>query len=162
MKTLIWTHKIMWVAFFICLFLLFFPVGCGPAKQSGFGFRLPPGDSEEGKLAFVKLDCIRCHSIVGEEAGQEPEMPREIHVVLGGETTRVKTYGQLVTSVIYPDHVILPKYRSDFVDRDGHSEMPDFTGEMTVRQMIDLVTYLQSTYRVKSPPYAYDMIYPGL
>jgi L-cysteine S-thiosulfotransferase len=69
--------------------------------------------------------------------------------------------GQLVTSIVYPDHIILPKYRADYTDRDGNSEMPDVTKEMTVEQMIDLVTYIQTTYQVREPPSAYDMSYPG-
>ena len=161
MKAVIMAHKWMWIVLLICLLILLLPVGCGPMEKSGIGFRLPEGNVEQGKLAFLELDCIRCHSIAGEDATRDVEMPRDIHVVLGGETTRVKTYGQLVTSVIYPDHIILPKYRADFVDRDGNSEMPDMTEDMTVRQLIDVVTYLQSTYKLKSPPGAYDMMYSG-
>ncbi|MDG2169388.1 MAG: hypothetical protein P8L44_15840 [Opitutales bacterium] len=67
----------------------------------------------------------------------------------------------MVTSIVYPDHIILPKYRADYTDRDGNSEMPDVTKEMTVEQMIDLVTYIQTTYQVREPPSAYDMSYPG-
>lgn len=160
MKTLIVTHKVMWLVFIICILLLLFPIGCNKAN-SGIGFRLPAGNIEQGKVAFLELDCIRCHSIAGEEGTRSPEMGRDIHVVLGGETTRVKTYGQLVTSIVYPDHIILPKYRADYTDRDGNSEMPNMTQEMTVEQMIDLVTYLQTTYKVKEPPSAYDMAYPG-
>lgn len=162
MKALIMTHKLMWVVFIIFLLILLFPVGCGPAEQSGHGFRIPEGNIEKGKAAFVELNCIRCHSISGEESLPEPEMPRDIHVVLGGETIRVKTYGQLVSSIIYPNHIIQPQYRKDYVDRDGNSEMPDMTEHMTVKQMVDLVTYLQSTYKVTPPPSAYDMVYPPL
>lgn len=153
------THKVMWLVFVICILMLLFPVGCNNAN-SGIGFRLPAGDVERGKVAFLELDCIRCHSIAGETATGGLEMTRDIHVALGGETTRVKTYGQLVTSIVYPDHIILPKYRVDYTDRDGNSEMPDVTEDMTVKQMIDLVTYLQTTYKVREPPSAYDMSYP--
>jgi mono/diheme cytochrome c family protein len=160
MKTLIMTHKVLWLVFVICILMLIFPVGCNRAN-SGIGFRLPDGNIEAGKVAFLELDCIRCHSIAGDVGTRGPEMIRDIHVVLGGETTRVKTYGHLVTSIVYPDHIILPKYRADYTDRDGNSEMPDMTEEMTVKQMIDLVTYLQTTYQVREPPSAYDMSYPG-
>ena len=160
MKDLIMTHKIIWVILIIFVLLLLFPIGCIPGKESARGFRIPEGNAELGKVAFVDLDCIRCHSISGVEDIRLPEMPRDIHIVLGGETTRVKNYGQLVTSVIYPSHVILPKYREDFVDRDGESEMADLTETMTVKQMIDLVTYLETTYEVVPPPSSYDMMYP--
>ena len=153
-------QKIMWLVLFICLLVLLFPVGCTPSKESAAGFRLPEGNVEQGKLAFVELDCVRCHTIAGMEDAFTYVSPRGIEVVLGGETTRVKTYGQLVTSVIYPDHIILPKYRGDYTDRDGNSEMADLTEEMTAKQLIDLVTFLESTYKVVLPDYAYEGIYP--
>ena len=159
MKTLIIAHKVIWTVFFICLILLLFPVGCAPNKESSLGFRIPEGSVEMGKQAFVNLDCIRCHSIAGVTDIDKPVIVRDIHIVLGGETTRVKTYGQLVTSVIYPSHIIRPQYRGDYVDRDGNSEMPDFTEAMTVKQMINLVTFLETTYEVKPPPSAFDMAY---
>jgi L-cysteine S-thiosulfotransferase len=160
MKTLSMTHNVLWLVLIICLLILIFPVGCTPVKESGLGFRLPEGSVEQGKLAFVELNCIRCHSIKGEEDAVTRNLNRDVHVVLGGETTRVKTYGQLVTSVVFPDHIILPKYRADYTDRDGHSEMEDMTDKMTVKQLIDLVTYLETTYKVVPPANAYDMTYP--
>ena len=153
-------QKIMWLVLFICLLVLLFPIGCTPSKESASGFRLPEGNIEQGKLAFSELDCLRCHTIAGEEDSFIYHSPREIEIVLGGETTRVKTYGQLVTSIIYPDHVILPKYREEYTDRDGDSEMADVTEEMTAKQLIDLVTFLESTYKVVLPEYAYEGIYP--
>ena len=103
------------------------------------GYRI--GILVEGKV-ILELNCVRCHAIAGKEADFTYDSPRDIHVVLGGETIRVKTYGQLVASVIYPDHIILPKYRADYTDRDGNSEIPELTEEMTAKQLIDLVTFL--------------------
>ena len=160
MKAVVIAHKIMWLVLLICLAILLLAAGCAPTKNSPAGFRLPEGNIEQGKLAFVELNCVQCHTIAGKEGEFAYDSPREIQVVLGGETTRVKTYGQLVTSVIYPDHIILPKYREDYTDRDGNSEMPDFTEEMSAKQLIDLVTYLETTYKVVVPEYAYDMMYP--
>jgi len=160
MKTLMMAHKVMWMVLIICLVLMLFPMGCIPTKESSRGFRLPEGSVEQGKLAFTELGCVRCHTIAGKEDVFTYDSPREIEVVLGGETTRVKTYGQLVTSVIYPDHIILPKYRENYTDRDGNSEMADLTDEMTVKQLIDLVTFLETTYKVVPPDYAYEVIGP--
>lgn len=160
MKAIFMAHKLLWLVLIIFLLILVFPIGCVPGRDSSQGFRLPEGNAAKGKIAFVELNCVRCHSVDGDEDAVAGDVVRDIHVVLGGETTRVKTYGQLVTSVIYPDHIILPKYRADFTDRDGNSEMPDLTEDMTVKQLIDLVTYLESTYKVVPPQYAYDMTYP--
>jgi hypothetical protein len=73
-------------------------------------------------------------------------------VVLGGEVQEVRTDGYLVTSIIHPSHKLGPYPRGE-VAVDGESRMPDYTRSMTVRQLIDVVAYLQSHYRVTPPPY---------
>ena len=99
----------------------------------------------------MELGCIRCHSVVEEDLIPEMTEPREIHVVLGGEVTRVKTYGQLVTSIINPSHVVKIQHREKYTDAEGNSMMPDFSEEMIVRQMIDIAEFLQARYEVEIP-----------
>ena len=84
-----------------------------------------------------------------------PAEDAPINVELGGKVTRVKTYGHLVTSVIYPSHVMDPKWRSKYASVGGESPMPDLTSVMTAREMIDIVTFLQSKYEVVIPEYRY-------
>jgi len=75
---------------------------------------------------------------------------------------RVKTYGDLVTSISNPDHIISPQYLGPLnEDEPGtlNSPMPDLTQSMTVAELIDLVTFLNSRYRLKAQPdYTYPMI----
>lgn len=130
--------------------------GCVMSEKSPVGFRLPEGSIWKGKTAFVELGCINCHSVVDEDLMPEMTQPRQIHVVLGGEITRVKTYGQLVTSIINPSHVVSPQYRDKYTDAEGNSMMTDFSKEMTVEQMIDLAEFLQARYEVVIPDYAYN------
>ena len=130
--------------------------GCVMSEKSPVGFRLPEGSIWKGKTAFVELGCINCHSVVDEDLMPEMTEPRQIHVALGGETTRVKTYGQLVTSIINPSHVVSPQYRDKYMDAEGNSVMTDFSKEMTVEQMIDLAEFLQARYEVVIPDYAYN------
>jgi len=130
--------------------------GCVMSEKSPVGFRLPEGSIWKGKTAFVELGCINCHSVVDEDLMPEMTEPRQIHVVLGGEITRVKTYGQLVTSIINPSHVVSPQYRDKYTDAEGNSMMTDFSKEMTVEQMIDLAEFLQARYEVVIPYYAYN------
>ena len=130
--------------------------GCVMSEKSPIGFRLPEGSIWKGKTAFVELGCIQCHSVVDEDMMPEVEGTREIHVVLGGEITRVKTYGQLVTSIINPSHVISPQYRDKYMDAEGNSMMTDFSKQMTVEQMIDIAEFLQARYEVVIPDYAYN------
>ncbi len=139
-----------------CVGAMVLITGCPMSEKSPMGFRLPEGSIWKGKTAFVDLGCIRCHSVVDEDLMPETTVPREIHVVLGGEVTRVKTYGQLVTSIINPSHVIKAQYREKFTDAEGKSLMPDFTSDMTVDQMIDIAEFLQARYEVVIPEHAYS------
>jgi hypothetical protein len=74
--------------------------------------------------------------------------------------TRVKTYGDLVTSIINPSHKLAPGYRPDDVTEGGRSlmERAYLNEVMTVQELIDLVAYLQPLYEVRPPehdPYSY-------
>ncbi|MFO7726582.1 MAG: hypothetical protein R6V45_13680, partial [Oceanipulchritudo sp.] len=62
-------------------------------------------------------------------------------------------YGELVTAIIHPSESIRPDVRRTLVDEEGNSIMPDLTRQMTTRQLIDLVTYLEDKYRVVLPDY---------
>lgn len=82
---------------------------------------------------------------------------------LGGEVTAMKTYGQLVTSVINPSHRISGQRLTDemLVRTDGTSrmEMYRYNEIMTVQELVDLVTFLQSEYKLVAPDNPYP--YPG-
>lgn len=120
--------------------------GCDNPKSPS-GFRLPDGDIPKGKQAFIALKCNSCHSV----EGVEMPPPSLFNMPLGGETPRVKTYGQLVTAIINPSHVVSEKYRKLMGDLKI-SPMPEMNREMTVEQMIDLVAFLQSRYKLIVPP----------
>jgi hypothetical protein len=130
---------------------------CSP--ESPFGFRLPNGDAAAGQQAFVELRCNSCHEVSGVAIEYREGLA---HVALGGQTTRVKTYGELVTSIINPSHKIAPLHRDDGALPDGQSIMSAayLNDVMTVRQLIDLVAFLQPTYEVVQPPPTTWYIYP--
>jgi hypothetical protein len=134
--------------------------GCGP--QSGMGFRLPDGSPERGRAAFLALRCTACHRVVGlDTPDQRTTMA---NVTLGGETLRVKSYGELVTAIINPSHRIAPGYPlSQVTTPDGQSLMnlAYLNDVMTVQQLVDLVAFLQASYHVVPPPVSpYSYIYP--
>jgi L-cysteine S-thiosulfotransferase len=123
-------------------------LGCADA-DSPRGFSLPQGDAARGQATFVELHCHSCHTVDGVElpapAGESP-----IRVRLGGETTRVKTYGELVTSIIDPSHRLAPFYPLEEISApDGSSRMTVYNDVMTVTQLVDLVTFLESRYRIR-------------
>lgn len=122
------------------------------------GFRLPDGDAQAGREAFLYMQCHQCHSIKGELLpgipGQEPP-----YVELGGTVTQVKTYGQLVTAIINPSHKLATGYARDVVSDDGTSKMYVYNDHMTVKELTDIVAYLQPTYEVVAPSFRYP-VYP--
>jgi mono/diheme cytochrome c family protein len=120
---------------------------CSSSPQSARGFRLPEGDAEKGKQAFVALDCVRCHKVDGVALPS----PSQYKVLLGGERDRVKTHGDLVTSIINPSCVVPEAYRS--LAGGEKSPMPLFNQGMTVEQMVDLVAFLQPRYTVAATTY---------
>ena len=132
---------------------------CSPAPESAIGFRLPDGDPERGLQVFKAFECNACHTIEGVDL---PYIGSgELNYTLGGTTTRVRTYGELVTSIINPSHKLSPGYRSP--DGDGRSPMAEarLNEAMTVQQLIDLVAFLQDQYAVVPPEYyPYSRIYP--
>ncbi|MDG1242650.1 MAG: c-type cytochrome [Opitutae bacterium] len=127
-------------------------VSCAPTEDSPTGFILPPGDAMTGQTTFAALGCIHCHTVDGVSFTSNDDIPPKMIVKLGGKLPRVKTYGQLVTSVIHPSATILKK-AEQHIDAQGDSLMPNYADLMTVQQMTDLVTFLQEHYDVATPVY---------
>ena len=131
--------------------LMLVTAACSGPK-SGAGLRLPDGDVERGRAAFLELKCSTCHTV----AGTEVPVPSKDYayvrvVVLGGEVRQVKTYGALVTSIINPSHSLAPGYPKELITKGNQSAMTNFNDTMTVRQLIDLVAFLQSRYNFVPP-----------
>jgi sulfur-oxidizing protein SoxX len=143
----------------ISLFAILWTVsGCNQDPNSGAGFRLPDGDANQGREVFLYMQCNQCHTIDGTEL---PEIPfaDPPYVELGGRVATVKTYGDLVTSVINPSHRLAVGYAKDKVSADGESHMYTYNRHMTVQELIDLVAFLQPHYDVVPPKFDYR-IYP--
>lgn len=133
----------------ITLSLAFFltgVVGCSPSPKSSKGFSLPDGNVLRGEETFVKLKCHACHTVSGV---QLPAENKELSIALGGEVTQIKTYGELVTSIINPSHRLAKSYSPVAVDVDGKSKMKNYNEVMSVGQLIDLVSFLQSHYKLR-------------
>jgi L-cysteine S-thiosulfotransferase len=142
----------MWRTVTLALALLaMLTIGCVNPRSSA-GFRLPDGDAERGRAAFLQLKCYNCHTVSGVDLavrGREYAYLRS--VVLGGETRRVRTYGDLVTAIINPSHSLAPGYPKELITKDGKSAMADFNDTLTVHQLTDLVAFLQSRYQLLPP-----------
>lgn len=135
-------------ALLICLTSAMHFSGCAvePVAAPEFRFPIFRGNIENGKQTFVTLGCNQCHTVNGVKLpAYQGQMP--INFELGGRIWYVKTYADLVTSIINPDHIISEEYRHKFpqLTQGKTSPMP-FNGNMTVTQLIDLVTFLNSRY----------------
>ena len=124
------------------------------ARLDSKGFRLPEGDVQTGRETFLYMQCNQCHTIAGM---QLPTIPGKgaPYVELGGKVTKVKTYGELVTAIIYPAHKLADGYAKEVVSTDGESNMYIYNRHMTVQELINLVEFLQPQYDVIIPEITY-------
>ena len=129
-------------------------LGCNPGPESPRGFSLPQGDVVKGEKVFIQYQCLACHNLEGvdyETVNKEFEPP----VLLGGTSTWVKTYADLVTSIINPSHKLSTKYPLSLTQEEGVSKMVIFNDVMTVSELVDLVAFLQPKYKMKPHEYTY-------
>jgi L-cysteine S-thiosulfotransferase len=139
----------MKINLFVLIPLALLLVACTQGPDSPRGFSLPEGNAEAGKAVFVAYECLACHSLKGLDDSQyKPELQNK--VPLGGDVSSIKTYGELVTSVINPSHKIAPGFkREGYIDKDGQSTMRNYNDLMTVTELVDLVAFLQPQYTLK-------------
>ena len=119
------------------------------------GFVLPQGDIAQGEQVFVDFNCHGCHTIPGVEF-PKPDFEPPFVLEIGGEVYRVKNYGELLTAVVNPDHIISRKYRMLLEQADREviiSPMPYYGESMTVAELIDLVEFLHAQYTKLQPQY---------
>lgn len=124
-------------------------LAAGCAYDPSFGYPVGEGDVEAGRQAFIDHQCHQCHSVAGVRlptlAGAAPPI-----LELGGETSTVKSYAELMTSIINPNHAISERYREQLsrnaeVPVESPMPMPAID-TMTVRQLIDIIAFLDSRY----------------
>jgi mono/diheme cytochrome c family protein len=124
----------------------------GCASSSLFGFPVDQGDIAAGRQAFLDHRCHQCHSIADERLPPLAGADRPI-LELGGPTTIIRSYADLTTSIINPNHAISERYRDQQlllnteIPLESPMPMPNLD-TMTVRQLIDIVAFLDSKYRL--------------
>jgi len=128
---------------------------CGEEGRPVKGFVLPEGDIAQGEQVFFDFNCHGCHTIPDMEFPDAEFTPPFI-LEIGGEVYRVKNYGELLTAVVNPDHIISAKYVAmlEKANREAIiSPMPYFGEEMTVAELMDLVAFLHAQYTRLQPEY---------
>ena len=140
--------------------LLALAVCCGAsglhAEPAEKGFRFPAGEAEAGREAFIKLNCVQCHSVAKTEL-PEVKATKRLEIALGSKLIGAKKYEDLVSAITNPKHFLTERYRDllSKTEQQGAIEplMPDLTKDMSARQLMDIVTFLDSVYRKEQPAY---------
>lgn len=120
---------------------------CQPGGSGAYTF--PEGDLGKGRQTFIDLGCISCHTVDGARGLRDELGEAERTIPLGGEKTRVYTYGELVTSIVNPDHKVSQTRLGTMVQDDGETLMRDYNDIMTITQLTDLVTFLEEHYTLE-------------
>lgn len=116
-----------------------------PAKPD---FALPQGDPAAGRVVFLKMQCNHCHMVTGKRSEGIAMPVTSTPAPLLNSDVAKKGQAVLVTSVLNPSHVIGPTVTR----REGKlSPMGDYTRAMTVRELIDLVSFLQAIEETPEP-----------
>ena len=106
---------------------------------------LPPGDAQAGRTAFLVLKCTDCHRVEGEK-----EFPAPIGGSQGPDldrTLKLRPASELATAIIVPSHSMSLRTSDELrarLAKEELSPMGDFSRAMTVRQLVDLIAYLQA------------------
>ena len=135
----------------------------GCASDVALAIYLPVGSADRGRNAFIDLECHACHSVEGKDLPAHSGSA-EPAIALGGHTTRIESYGDIVTSIINPSHRLARSYRTSASSPERESPMAaQYLNEvMTVQQLVDLVAFLHAEYEnVPAPLPPYWEAYPG-
>ena len=109
----------------------------------GWKFSLPPGGNvEAGRAAFVKFECFKCHAVQGEQFPAVSKTATDVGPDLTGMGGGMHPPEYFAQSILAPNAVILDE--PGYTGPDGKSRMPEYNDTMTVRELIDLVAYLES------------------
>ncbi len=99
-------------------------------------FFLPVGNQMAGREAFIELYCHYCHLVPS-----DPDMPGLVGEVKGpdiGARQADRSREWVAMSIVAPGHEMPP------LMREPQSPMGDYKNAMTIRQLMDLVTFVQS------------------
>jgi hypothetical protein len=120
------------------LLLLVLAEGCEPQRTESLF--LPEGDAEAGRVAFTEMQCFVCHEVRG-DTFPPPHASEPVPTVLGAHLA-VQPRGRLFESIVAPSHRIPGPMEG--VRQGELSRMGDYSEAMTVRQLIDIVAFLQA------------------
>jgi mono/diheme cytochrome c family protein len=108
----------------------------GGGVPLGWMLTLPAGNASRGRDVFVRLGCFTCHHVSGETFPPSSG--------LGPDLTGVGRHhpaGYLLESILNPSAVIVEG--RGYTAPDGRSIMPEVRDQLSVNDLVDLVSYLK-------------------
>lgn len=117
-----------------------------PTESGDVTLSLPRGSAENGREALIAFRCHACHRFPGDSQG---DLPAPVSASPGpdlGRTQTLRGLGHVATSIISPSHEISLDPSDEIVHEVNElvSPMSDYSHLMTVRQLVDLIAYLES------------------
>jgi L-cysteine S-thiosulfotransferase len=116
---------------------------------SDWKFTLPQGDPIAGRKVFVEVECYKCHEVTGEKFPNVAEGDKGV----GPELSQMAGMHPLeffAESIINANAVIDSGAKErGYIGEDGKSKMPDYNNVLTVKQVVDLASYLASLKGLK-------------
>lgn len=128
----------------LALLFLFLGAGCEkevspPAEQFQPRWHfLAAGDPVDGRKAFIDLKCTTCHSVSGNQLNGPSNSAPELGSMVAGLSA-----DEIAVSIIAPSHAA--SSQGGLWRDDPHVDMGDYSRVMTVRQLMDIVSYLRSS-----------------
>lgn len=98
---------------------------------------LAAGDPEDGRRAFVDLKCHACHTVSGYQLDGVTNAAPELGSMVAGLSA-----DDIAVSIIAPSHAASSK--RGLWRNETPVQMGDYSREMTVRQLMDIVSYLRA------------------
>lgn len=135
---------------------------CMQSNQEMVQLILPEGDAAAGNQAFIELGCTTCHIVRGADALPAPKVVKSFEL---GPTLTGLSRGGIATQIIRPTHVNAeatelwtdwdPGQRvwlgpgqavgeAEEAQLRQASRMSDYRAVMTVKQLSDLVAFLEA------------------
>ena len=105
------------------------------------GFFLPQGNAQAGERAFARLKCNSCHWVQNNIDLNVP-VAEKVGPMLGSKQAGYSP-GWIANSIVSPSHTIAINSGGE-AEGSELSRMGDFRDTMTVRELTDIVTYIQS------------------
>jgi mono/diheme cytochrome c family protein len=108
------------------------------AEPAGYLSYLVQGNAAAGRATFEAMGCHSCHQVAG-EGFPPPVAEPSLQVALDARLAAQRPE-QIAESIVAPSH----SYAAGVPAEDHLSPMGDFSEALTVRDLVDLVTWLHS------------------